>query len=294
VPNVWDAMKKHEAELAAKASKEGEPRKEGSAEAGSPVSAAPECSQAQPSDGSRTAADIAARPGRRLPSFSRNSGYSELIRTHHDPGGSITEEYRSLRIGLTAQCSDGTFCNLVTSADPGEGKTVTCANLAVVLAECEDRRTLLVDGDLRKPNLAKLLNVPNAPGIAELLRGKASAEEVVQKTPYPNLFFVPAGEAGMHEVGELLTRPELDEFFHQVRRQYDYVLVDSPPINKAPDAGMIGHATSESIVVVRMNKTHRESVDRAIRLLHAAQVEVRGIVLTHRHYHIPQYLYRYS
>jgi capsular exopolysaccharide synthesis family protein len=287
-------MKKHEAELASKAAEAGEPRTEGPGEAEGPAPAAAERSQAQPADENRTAADIAARPGRRMPSFSRNSGYSELVRTHHDPGGSITEEYRSLRISLIAQCSDGKFCYVVTSSDPGEGKSVTCANLAVVLAEREDRITLLIDGDLRKPTLAKLLNVPHAPGMAEILRGRTTAAEVIQKTPYPNLYFVPAGQADMNEVGELLTRPDLEEFFRQVRRQYDYILVDSPPINNAPDAGMIGRATGNSLLVVRMGKTHRESVDRAVRLLHAAQVEVSGIVLTHRHYHIPHYLYRYS
>ena len=292
--NVWDAMKKHEAEEAARAAEVAQVE-----EGEEPRPAGPENAAATASRRAGTA--VEAPPSRgpsgaraRRPGTSKERGYSELLLAYHHPGASITEEYRSARISMTAQCNDGKFCYLATSADSGEGKTITCANLAAVLAEREDRRTVFVDGDLRKAKLAGLLNAPNKPGVAEFLRGTVSSAEIIQETVYPNLSFVPAGRAEEHEVGELLTRPELEDLVTQLRREYDHVLFDTPPINRAPDAGLIGRCTGEAILIVRMNKTRRESVEKAIRLLHAANVKVNGVILTHRKFHIPHYLYRYS
>jgi tyrosine-protein kinase Etk/Wzc len=291
-------MKKREAEQAAKAAT---------------AAQAEEALQTQPTGqedaaatatSDRPAGPVHAPPKRepsgtrgKRPASPRKSGYSELLQAYHHPGASVTEEYRSARISMITQCNDGKFCYLVTSSDAKEGKTLTCATLAAVLAEREDRRTVLVDGDLRKADLAGLLNARNTPGVAEMLRGIASPQEIIQKTVYPNLFFIPAGQAEYHEAGELLTRPELEDLVTYLRQQYDYVLLDTPPINKAPDAGLVGRCTGEGIVVVRMNKTSRESVDKAIRLLHAANVKVHGIILTHQHdrkSRLSHYLYRCS
>jgi capsular exopolysaccharide synthesis family protein len=222
------------------------------------------------------------------------NGYSPTLVTHHDRGGRITEQYRALRTNLLAQYADERFCILVTSAEPGEGKTVTTLNLCLVLAERQERRTIVIDCDLRKRRVAGLLNINNVPGVADVLRGTARVDDVTHTTPYGNLFVIPAGQAKQNEVGELLHRPELEEAMNELRRKYDYVLLDTPPISIASDAGIVGRATREAILVVRMNKTHRESVERAIRLLHAANVKPVGVVLTHQRYYIPNYLYRYS
>jgi Mrp family chromosome partitioning ATPase len=105
---------------------------------------------------------------------------------------------------------------------------------------------------------------------------------------------LPSGEARGDEVGELVTRPEMDEMTADLRRRYDYVLFDTPPMNVVAETGMIGRSVGEALLVVRMNKTRRESVEKAIRLLHSANVKLAGLVLTHRTYQIPEYLYRYT
>ena len=270
--HVWDAMKKYEAEQAEQG---------GAGEAGGPPEAEP-----------RPAAEPKGKPP--VATMGSNGRYSEVLVAHHDRGSEITEEYRALRTSLLAQCPDERFCYLVTSSDVSEGKTVTCLNLALVMAERIDRRTIVVDCDLRKGKMAGLMNVEGNPGMAELLRGSAGLNDCVQSTSYPNLFFLPAGKAEWPEVGELIGRPELHEIVAELRRRYDYVIFDTPPVNTVSDAGMLGGATGEALLVVRMNKTRRESVDKAIRLLHAANVKIAGIVLTHRKYYIPNYLYRYS
>ncbi|MBE3132901.1 MAG: CpsD/CapB family tyrosine-protein kinase, partial [Acidobacteria bacterium] len=147
---------------------------------------------------------------------------------------------------------------------------------------------------LRRGRAASYLQIEKSPGMADVLRGKASIEEATRQTPYPNLWVIPAGRAPDEEVGELLGKPEVDEIVGRLRRDYDYVLIDTPPITRASDAGILGRAAHEALLVVHMYKTHRESVDTAIRLLHAANVKPVGVVLTHQQYVIPSYLYRYS
>jgi len=277
VANVWDAMKKHKAEQAEAA----KTRAKGPA-APAPGAAAPgETGQAP-----AAAETPAAYPG--------SDGCSPLLRAYFDKGGKITEEYRALRTNLLAQRHDGKFCYLVTSALPGEGKTLTCLNLGIVMAERPDRRTVVVDCDLRKAKCAELLNASPSPGMAEVLQGQVALKDAIQPSLLRNLFFIPAGRVRHNEVGKLMGRPELEDLVEQLRRQFDHVLFDTPPVNIASDAGILGRVAGEALLVVRMNKTNRESVERAMALLHAANVKPAGIVLTHQKYHIPGYLYRYS
>ena len=291
--NVWDAMNKHKAEQAAQSQAREAEQSEAPAEADQTVSTQataepkpPAPAQTRPSPRHHRSNKHRGREG------GNGNGYSELIKTFHEPGSSIAEEYRALRIKLTADCNDGRLCMMITSSDPGEGKTVTCANLAVVLAEREDRKTIVVDADIRKGSLTDLFNVSREPGLADVLKGTTDHREVVQSTSLPNLFLMPAGRPGSQHVGELLVRPELEDLVNRLRREYDYVLFDTPPIDtKTPDAGMIGRATGQALLVVRMNKTRKESVDEAIRQLHASKVEVNGLILTGREFAIPGYLY---
>ncbi len=269
--NVWDAMKKHEAEQVEQAG------------------GAPDGKQMPDGEPAPKWKDTPITTG-----ISAKGRCSEFLVAHYDRGGSITEEYRSLRANLLAHCSDGRFCYLITSADPGEGKTVTCLNLGLVMAERTDCRTIVIDYDLRKGRMAGLLGAGVSPGMADLLRGSAKLKECIQPTCCGNLFFIPAGKTGLAETGELMGRPELDEIVGELRRQYDYVIFDTPPINIASDAADLGRTAGEALLVVRMNKTQRESVEKAIRLLHAANVKLSGIILTHRKYYIPKYIYKYS
>ncbi len=217
-----------------------------------------------------------------------------VLKAHHERGGAITEEYRTLRTSLLAQSPDERFCYMVTSANPKEGKTVTCTNLALVMAERTDMTTVIVDCDLRKRTLAQLLGAKQTPGVAELLIGKATLDEIIQPTCYPNLFLIPAGDANFDRVGEITTNRELEDLVTELRKQYDYVIFDAPPINGLSDAGMLGRIVGEALIVVQMNRTRKESVEKAIRLLHAAHCKVAGMVLTHRKYHIPSYIYKYA
>ena len=292
--NVWEAMKKHQAEEAGKA-------EAGSAEAVSgvetlprepaPAASAAEDHRTTVSDAPAPAAPAAAPTPA---SVDADANYSELLVAHHDRGGTITEEYRALRTSLLAQNPDGRFSCVITSADSQEGKSVTCVNLGIVMSERVDRLTVIVDGDLRRSRIADLLGLRRSPGMRELLCGTASLDDCIVPTACPNLFVLPAGEVSASEVGELMGRPELHEIVGELRRRYDHVIVDSPPISTVSDAGVMAHIVGQALLVVRMNKTRRESAEKALRLLRAADVETAGIVLTQRKFHLPHYIYRYS
>ncbi len=265
--NVWEAMKKSEAEQERRAVEQ--------------PPAPPAAPAGQPTVPARTVSASGAA----------SNNYSPALATHHDRGGTIAEEYRSLRTHLMAIYPEERFCLVVTSAVGGEGKTVTTLNLGLTLAERQERRTIVIDADMRKGKVAEYLQADPSPGLADLLRGGNDLPDVIRKTVYPNLFYVPSGMAGKEEVGELVARPELHELIARLRREYDYVLFDSPPVNPVADAAVLSRAVGDALVVVRMNKTDREETDRAIRVLRAANVKVSGLVLTHRRYFMSSYRY---
>ena len=216
--------------------------------------------------------------------------FSDLMIALHDRGNIVTEEYRSLRENLLAVCPEERFCYVVTSSQVGEGKTVTCMNLGIVMVERPEKRTLLVDGNMRNARLTTYMRVDGSPGLAELLRGEASLEEVVQSTMCENLFFLPAGNALPENVGQLLEKPRLAEIVSRMR-EYDHVIIDTPAIHAASDAGIIGSAAGEALLVIRLYKTPRESAARAVRLLRGTNIKLAGIVLNDRKFFIPKMLY---
>ena len=256
--NVNEAMKKHAAEQAARQA------------AGQPAPAVPWGSpQAAPS--------IAGRP-LRLPlgPCARN------LVVHYDRAGGIAEEYRALRNALLSHFREKRFCLLVTSAEPREGTTVTCLNLALALAEDRDRRTIVVDCNLRRGRVAALLRTAPGPGVADVLRGAATLPDATWGTGYPNLYAIPAGRASAHEVIPLFQRPTLDDLVADLRRRFDYILLDSPPVRVVPDVGYLGRVAPHALLVVRLHKTPRHHISQALALLHAANIAPLGLALTHR------------
>ena len=226
--------------------------------------------------------------------YERDGRYSLALVAHHDRGGQIAEQYRALRTSLLTLFHNQPFALLITSAESGEGKTVTCMNLGLVLAERPELSVAVVDCDLRKGRLYALLGIAPEPGMTDLLKGTTTLDQIIQPTVYSNLSAIPAGKTAGEDVASLITRPELAKAIAELRRRFDCVLLDSPPVNPISDAASLGHLTGDALMVVRMNKTRRESVDRAIRLLDAANVKLAGAVLTHQKYFLPKYIYRYS
>ncbi len=283
--NVWEAMKKHQAQEAAR-------RALPASHAAAPVPAA---AAGGPQEQAGLPAVLLASPQQlQVPPVKPVLYHASLV-PHADRGNRISEDYRELRTTLLAQCDNKGFCYLITSAEPGEGKTVTCLNLAMVLTECINRTTVVVDCDLRRGRVGDMLGVAPTPGLAELLRGRSTLKEIIQPTAYANLSVITAGMTRSEELSELLERADLDTALRDLRRTYDFVLIDTPPVNLVADVGIVGRSgAADALIVVRLNKTRRESVQRAVTLLQAANIKPSGVVLTHRRYYIPNILYRVS
>ena len=152
---------------------------------------------------------------------------SKPLVTLLDPAGVASEAYRSLRTSLLYAAVDAPpTVILITSPSSGDGKSTTCANLAVVLAQA-DKQTLVIDGDLREPGLHRFFDMPNASGVVNVLSGEHELLEVC-KEPIPGLRIISAGPIPPNPA-ELLSSGRFSELVGQARRLFDYVLIDSSP-----------------------------------------------------------------
>lgn len=208
------------------------------------------------------------------------AGMSEEIVSYYDRSSVRCEQYRSLRTRLvSANTRQQHRVFTITSAVPKEGKTVTAANLAFSIAEIPHYKVLVVDADLRQGRLARILNVDASPGLADLLHGNASFDEVVRPLPLPNLFFVPAGTTRGRSATELLSRKNARAVFARFQREYHYTIVDTPPATTVADVGIIAQMTSGVIFIIRMHRTSEPIARHALKHMVGNNINVLGGLL---------------
>jgi capsular exopolysaccharide synthesis family protein len=197
-----------------------------------------------------------------------------------EPESEKAEQYRTLRTNILAMSEPAhPKVVVVTSSVHGEGKSITTANLACSLAEESGKRIVVVDADMRKPTMQKLLGIDNQRGLADYLCGGTILDMVLQRTRLPNLWAVPAGRVPPNP-GELLGGRGMDDLIARLRRDYDHVLIDATPIGGDVDAAVLSPRADVSLLVVRMGSTHRDVVRNAVAALHRAGAKAIGSVLT--------------
>lgn len=178
----------------------------------------------------------------------------------HGPG---TEEFRTLRTRLyKIREKQALRSLLVTSALPAEGKSFVAANLAQVISRQHERRTLLIDGDLRKSRLHVPLGAPHAPGLAEYLRGDLDEYGVIQQSPEAGLFFIPGGEPPSNPA-ELLANGRLQQLLENAAGAFDWIIVDSPPTVPVADASLLARLVDGVLFVVRAGFTPYDLAQKA-------------------------------
>lgn len=196
-----------------------------------------------------------------------------------DQSSPITEQYRAVRTWLLARVRPNERTALaVTSSMPREGKTVTAANLAVVMAEIRRMRILLVDCDLRRGELARLMRFPAAPGLAEVLSGRLGLDEAIVPTPLPNLWVLPAGDLAGANPTELFNSVAASRAFDEIRERYHYSVVDTPPVHRVSDIGVIGALCTCIVMVVRMHRTPMGVVRQSLHWLQSNNLHVLGTI----------------
>lgn len=211
------------------------------------------------------------------------------------PGSVMAEEYRAIRTRLLARFEQGrNLVHCITSATPKEGKTLTALNLGLAFAEMSDRRTVVIEGDLRVPMFAKLLGLPQGPGLIQVLGKKAALERAITPTELSNLSVIAAGGEAGDDAMRLLSSHTMSQAIELLRRRFDHVIIDTPPVLELADAGILGSQSDDVMLVVRMNRTPRYMIDQAIRILNSYHAPVSGVVLTDMRPDAPRYLHRYG
>jgi polysaccharide biosynthesis transport protein len=201
----------------------------------------------------------------------------ELI-VFHEPWSVVTEAFRSLRTSVLFSTPDAPpKVILVTSAGMGEGKTVISTNLAATLAE-SGSRVLLIDGDMRHPSCHPALGVGNERGLSSFLTGQLPLEDVMHAFEHPRLWFVAAGPTPPNPA-ELLGSVRMREAIAALREQFDFVIVDSPPVIPVTDGVVLSRDADGVVLVVKGQDTPREMVRRARDSLQLASAHILGVVI---------------
>lgn len=224
-----------------------------------------------------------------------DSEVDSRIITYFDPKAIITEQYKTLRTNLLSLNKEGKAPQVlvVTSSLHSEGKSVTALNLAVVLAQSTHKpRVLLVDADLRRGHLDKYLGVEQKDGLTEILQGSLDLKDALFNIDIENLAFISAGSIPDNPV-ELLHSDKMKKFVDDVRENFDYILLDTPPIISVTDSSIIAPFTDGVLMVIQAGRTQRGIIQRSTELLHQARAKIIGYVLTNIEYHLPEYIYRY-
>ena len=190
-----------------------------------------------------------------------------------------TEQYKLLRANLDFTVPEDEKCPVigVTSSMRGEGKSTTAVNLSYVLAE-RGSRVLLIDGDLRIPSIAKKMEIESTPGLTDLLMGKGANMEVFQTSILKNWYVLPAGEIPPNP-SELLGSRRMETVLNDLKKAFDYIIIDLPPVNIVSDALSIANFITGMVVVIREDYTVKKELERCFRHLKLSNVNVLGCVM---------------
>jgi len=231
--------------------------------------------------------DTLLPPRRHAPALagSQARSQSQPLRTAHwdEEFSLVAEAYRNAMLSITlAKPQSGGRVYIVSSPGAGEGKSTVTTNLGVALSKSH-LRVILVDGDLRRPSLHRILSVPNGLGLGNILRGEvnladSSVSLYCKSTTFPNLSVIPAG-GGRGQETDLLHTKRFRALVERLLRECDIVLVDTPPMLHIPDARILAQNTNGAILVFRSGVTSREDAVRAGKVFQQDHVTILGTIL---------------
>ncbi len=209
------------------------------------------------------------------------------------PESPHAEAYRVLRTNVLFSRKDpGLRTMTVVSGGAGEGKSTTIFNLATIFAQ-QGSRVLIVDSDLRRPSLHKLMNVANTVGLTNYLLKQNKLEEVIQTTSLPSMDFLPSGKLPSSSMG-ILNSAAMRAFIEEAKSRYDFVFFDSPPIMGVSDASILASEVDMAILVVQYRKYPQQMTLRAKQMVEKVGGKLLGVVLNNINISQDSYYYYYS
>ena len=225
---------------------------------------------------SKHTGDKRARKSSQKHHHSRRSEYLLNDDTPFD----VTEAFRNLKAALSVSVpkKDGGTAIMLTSAYPEDGKTTVTVNLALMFA-LSDAKVVLVDADIRKGRVAKYFKRKSSPGLSDCLSGQNTLDEVIHQSHLnENLSYITCGTHSPKPY-ELLESNEMKELLQELRRRYDFVIIDTPPVLLISDALALATITDGTALVCRHNVSYISDISRALNSLEFAKANILGVIV---------------
>jgi succinoglycan biosynthesis transport protein ExoP len=226
-----------------------------------------------------------------VPEISK-SGLSEKLDVLHNPASFISEQFKTLKVRLH-ECSSKHQVKVITVSSPytSDGKSLICVNLGLCFARDPNRRVLLIDCDLRNPTIHRYLKISLSPGLNGYLSEKHMPPHCFMRR-LGRLYVMTAGGASTDPI-ELLSQDTMRKLIEVLKKDFDTILIDTPPLGLVSDAKIMTEMSDGLLMVVRSNKTTYTNIERSFKLLD--QSKLLGIVLNDVQAHMfnTQYDYRY-
>jgi len=213
------------------------------------------------------------------------------IVAYHHPHSHLTESFRRVKAMIRGVAGAEKLRTVaITSAGKGEGKSTTALNLAIAMCQDFDQRVCLVDADLRRPRIHRLLGFTPRRGLSDVLNGDALPEDVLIADAVPRLTVLPGGRSS-RAPSEMLGSPRMKQLIEELRSRFDFIMFDTPPVLTVADAIVLGPMTDGVILVIQAGKVRKRPVERAVELLHNSKII--GFILNRGDMVLSHYGYRY-
>ncbi len=210
--------------------------------------------------------------------FISHNSYGTEVPVIEKPGSTLAESFRSVRTSLKYFIPEGQPAVIaMTSTVSGEGKTFVAMNVAAIISML-GKKTLLVGLDLRKPRINKILNLDHSKGMSTYLSGNSKFDDVVQPTPIENLWFVSSGPIPPNP-SELIERQAMSEFLEKARKQFDYIIIDTPPAAVVTDALLLAARADVTLFVVRQRYSARNTLSLIDEIYRSKEIRNPGIIV---------------
>lgn len=220
------------------------------------------------------------------------SSFDKRVIVQIDPRSPEAESYRSLRTNiLSSNLTTPPKVLILTSAHPEEGKSLTSTNLAIVMAEI-GKKTLLVDCDLRRPNIHTILGMDKSRGLSEILYGREQWDKVLKDVGIGNLHLITSG-AIPHNPAEIIGSDKMKLFLEEVKHVFDIIILDVPCVLAVTDALILSLLADCVFMVVLAEKTPREAILRAMSMLRDVKSNVTGVIFNKVNMRRSHYYYYY-
>lgn len=201
------------------------------------------------------------------------------IISYTNPKSPIAEAYRSIRTNIEFSNIDKNIKIItITSTQPNEGKSTVISNLAAAFANLENKRVLILDGDLRNPSVHKMFGVSNLNGITDILLGEKDVDKCIEKTKIKGLDILKVGKVPPNP-SEMLQSNKMRNFIEVIKEYYDYVFIDAPPVGVVSDASIISQYSDGVILLVGSNETDIDAAKVSKERLENVGANILGVVL---------------